>query len=242
MEQTKESEQIEDNILAERCHLRGKNVLEIGCGSGKYTFRIVDLTKHLTGIEPPPNTPGVLPLPNAPSELKNKLDFIETFPSEMKFENESFDTVFASFSFHEIPHEYQDATLKEAHRALKKDGSLVLIDPHPDSFLHNFVSIVKPGEDHGLRVRRSNEKAYNAINTGMFKQEQYFTYTKDYIFENLEAVRTEIIENWARMNKPKTEEERNEWVKKIDAVVDYKKDREPIIITELVQVFVLRKL
>jgi len=241
MKQTKTSEQIENNILTEFCHLKDKNVLEIGCGSGKYTFRIVNWTKQLTGIEPPQDTPGVLSLPEVPPELKEKLDFVETFPSKMKFEDESFDTAVASCSFHEIPHEHQDATLKEAHRVLKKGGKLVLIDPSPESFLHNFVRIVKPQEDHGLRVRRSNEKIYAAIESGLFEQEEYFTYAKDYIFGNIEAMHNEIIENWARMNKPKTEEERKEWVKKINDVVSYKKDREPIVITELVQIFILTK-
>lgn len=240
MKQTKESEIIEDWIIEENCELKGKNVLEVGCGTGKYTFRIVKGVNKIIAFDPSKEAIETA-INSIPKNLSNKIKFFEGSADNINFVNEKFNTIFCPFSFHEIPHEIQRKSLEEFHRILKPNGQLALIDPTPESFLHNFVRIIKQGEEHGIRVHESNEKIWKAIDDGLFVKEKYLSYTKDYTFENIEALHTEIVENWARMNKPKSEEERKNWIKQIDEVVGYKINEKPIIITELVQLFVLRK-
>ena len=52
MKALRDPEHVEFNHLIAACHLPGKNILEIGCGTGVLTRQYAGLAWHAVGIDP----------------------------------------------------------------------------------------------------------------------------------------------------------------------------------------------
>ena len=79
--------------------LKGKRILEVGCGDGRLTWHYADTAKHVTAIDP--FEKFILHAKEIiPDNLKNKIDFhpktIEEFVSSTQ--SGVFDTVILSWS------------------------------------------------------------------------------------------------------------------------------------------------
>lgn len=61
----------------------------------------------------------------------NSLRFIHANVENVRLADESFDVITCQFLFHEVPYWNQLEILKEAHRLLKMDGILVILDLNP---------------------------------------------------------------------------------------------------------------
>lgn len=69
-------------LVAFAADLDGKRVLEVGCGTGRLTWRYADRTAHVVGIDP--NAARVdRAMADTPSRLRDRVEFhaadIETF-------------------------------------------------------------------------------------------------------------------------------------------------------------------
>ena len=100
----------------------GDNVLDIGCGNGRFLEAVKNKDFHYLGID------------NSKSLLKQARDtygnigtFIEGNALDLPCENNSFDIVVSFGVLHHIPSKkFRKQFLREAHRVLKKDGLLIL--------------------------------------------------------------------------------------------------------------------
>jgi len=100
--------------------LKGKNVLDMGCGSGRFTIALAQLgAKMVTGIDL--GKTGIM-IGRKVSEslnLKN-IKFLEGNVTSLPFENNSFDFVFSKGVLHHTGD--LEKGLDEYNRVLKKDG------------------------------------------------------------------------------------------------------------------------
>jgi len=89
----------ESRALFEHADLVGKNVLEIGCGDGRLTWRYADKAAHVTAIEPGAEQVAMAK-ENLPKHLEGRVEFhaaaLEDFAAKSK--PSVFDLVILSYS------------------------------------------------------------------------------------------------------------------------------------------------
>ncbi|MFR8879666.1 MAG: class I SAM-dependent methyltransferase [Methanobrevibacter smithii] len=112
--------------------------------------------------------------------IKNT-EFIEGVANKLPYENESFDVVTCSQSFHHYP--YQEDALSEAYRVLKKDGIYILSDTGVGgipALIDNYIifPLLKSGD---CKTHNKNEIAKMMETTGFKIEKKYnikrFLYT-----------------------------------------------------------------
>jgi SAM-dependent methyltransferase len=102
--------------------LKGKRVLDAGCGAGSYVLRMAQEGADVTGIE---FEPGKVADYEKASGLRNVLvGDIEHMP----FSNADFDLVFSNEVLEHVPNDA--AALREIHRVLRPDGVLCVFVPN----------------------------------------------------------------------------------------------------------------
>jgi ubiquinone/menaquinone biosynthesis C-methylase UbiE len=110
-----------DRVL-EGVSLKGKTVLDIGCGSGGITLHLVERhgAAHATGFD------VELPVIEAARRrarergLSDRAAFVHAPPGTLPFSDESFDAVFSKDALLHVPD--KDALFAEIFRVLKPDG------------------------------------------------------------------------------------------------------------------------
>jgi ubiquinone/menaquinone biosynthesis C-methylase UbiE len=104
-------------------YLEGENILEVGVGTGK-NLDFYPPEKRLTAID---FSPGMLNRAGRKVEVnKMNIDLIEMDVQKLKFDDQSFDTVLATFVFCSVPDPIQG--LKEVKRVCRKDGKIILLE------------------------------------------------------------------------------------------------------------------
>ena len=68
---------VSTSTIKDFCDLKGKRVLEIGCGDGRITFPMAEIADHVTAIDP--ETDDIqLAIAETPEHLRDKVCFINT--------------------------------------------------------------------------------------------------------------------------------------------------------------------
>jgi ubiquinone/menaquinone biosynthesis C-methylase UbiE len=122
-------------------------ILDVGCGTGQFAATAL---RHLPnaqvwGLD---LSDGMLrrAFSRIP-ELNGRLHLVQGDSQRLPFQDDFFDAVTCSHSFHHYPH--QDRVLAEMHRVLRPDGRLLLIDGDRDRpwgwFVFNVVVVLIEG-------------------------------------------------------------------------------------------------
>jgi len=137
-------EDTETEILHSLVDFTGKNVLEVGCGDGRLTWRYADKAQKITAIDPDSEEIAVA-LKNRPKELDNSVEFIESTLLDFKLSDEMsrFDVVILSWSLCCMDPEEMVPGLEKTYDMLKIDGLLINIQPY--------------GEREYLEIHRENK-------------------------------------------------------------------------------------
>lgn len=105
----------------------GLRFLEIGCGTGRLTkFMALAFPKaQITCVDLSP-----FYLKEAQRHLRQfqRIDYVQGRGEELAFKSDSFDFVFSSFVFHELPHDVRKKMMLEAYRLLKPSGIFGIVD------------------------------------------------------------------------------------------------------------------
>lgn len=106
----------------------GKDVLDVGCGEGRLTFKFASSARHIMAIDP--DTKSIKEArKNTPRELVSKVEFRVGKAEELPFSDQSFDVVCFTWSLCCMATPYMKKALYEAWRVLKTDGVLVNLQP-----------------------------------------------------------------------------------------------------------------
>ncbi len=111
--------------------LQGKSVLELGCGTGRLTTRLLEMGCRVLGID---NSPDMLAL--LPESVDRALSDIETLSLDQYFDV----VLLASYVFNQPDDRVRHGFATAARRHLQKQGSFVL-QVHSESLL-------RAGEGH----------------------------------------------------------------------------------------------
>jgi len=114
-------------------NLKGKKLLDAGCGTGEFTYMLGKEGADAVGCD------GAKQLINICKENFPKTKFeVCDLTKKLKYKNDSFDLILNKYvlMFLEKP----EFVLKEFKRILKKDGKLVISIAHPTYWLHYWMS------------------------------------------------------------------------------------------------------
>lgn len=205
--------------IEEFVQLNGKTLLEVGCGDGRLTALLASKVEAITAIDPDDNSI------EAARKNVNGVTFLVGSGEKLDFVNESFDIVLFSYSLH-----HQDCVkaLAEAKRVLRQDGHILIIEPTSDGEFTLLVSIFE--KDEILRLQQT----LDYVSSGAFNILRKETYGVDYPYADRSALYNHF------MNKFMTVKD-DHAVEKMEVVLGNKNNGEPIIIKDIVNIFLLRK-
>ncbi len=97
-------------------------ILDLGCGNGRFFEQLDGKNISYTGSDTSEELLNI-----ARQKYESNVKFIKTEGINLPFEDNSFDTIFSFAVLHHIPSKkLRGQFIKEAHRVLKSDGTLVI--------------------------------------------------------------------------------------------------------------------
>jgi ubiquinone/menaquinone biosynthesis C-methylase UbiE len=119
-------------------NVKGKNILEIGCGGGQCSIAFAKKGAHCTGIDISEEQLNFAK--SLAKREKVKVNFIlGDFQNLKRIKSNSQDIVFSAFALHYSPN--LDEVFKQVHRILKKNGLFVFSFNHPFYDTINFKNL-----------------------------------------------------------------------------------------------------
>lgn len=120
----------------------GEKILDLGCGTGNATFAIAAKAPQRVRIFGLDLSLGQLRRAAAKNRLAS-VAFVGGDARATCFPEAYFDKVFVTHMIHELPRHDRLAVLKEAHRVLKPDGTLVMLelDDPPSLLLRGLLAL-----------------------------------------------------------------------------------------------------
>lgn len=105
-----------------------QRVLEIGCGTGNLALLVKRMSPHLdvTGLDPDPRALARARRKARRAGLALQLD--RGFADQLPYPDGHFDRVLSALMFHHLDADLRVASLREARRVLRPQGSLHLMD------------------------------------------------------------------------------------------------------------------
>lgn len=104
--------------------VRGKNVVDVGCGAGELVRGLTGKGASVIGID----LPFMLEKAKAETPAGNET-YIEGGAEVLPLDDRSMDLVVYFASFHHIPEQGMEPAMKEAHRVLKPGGKILFLEP-----------------------------------------------------------------------------------------------------------------
>lgn len=161
------AQKICDKIF-EYAQLKDKEILEIGCGSGRISSILSAQANLLTAIDP--DEKAILQA----AEDFPEIDFRIGSGESLNFEDNSFDIVIFTLSLH---HQNSESALIEASRILKNGGQILVIEPVAEGEIEQIFSFLV-NEDKEKAIAQKSIK-----NSGLsLLKEEYFS--ADWVFDN----------------------------------------------------------
>jgi len=141
------SKQIVDFILNKVIPNTDKAGLDVGCGTGNYTFPIAEKFGKTIGID---LNEKILEVAREKAKKHGKkfVDFIKADAVATPFEPESFDAIWSVSTIHYLKGRRQWHFLKECHRILKIGGIIVIdigefLEQHPSLWIKEYFPSLK---------------------------------------------------------------------------------------------------
>jgi SAM-dependent methyltransferase len=141
--------------------LRGRRVLEVGCGEGRSTTHLADLASQATGVDVSPSL-----IASANSRTLGKAQFhVADVSDQLPFRPGSFDTVYWNDVAEHLHPDDLESALREIRRVLSPRGVLCTVTCHVDDGPHDASMLVLPRgfQPLGVHIQEFTYGTWNAI-------------------------------------------------------------------------------
>jgi ubiquinone/menaquinone biosynthesis C-methylase UbiE len=183
------------DIVFEMIKKEGKNstILDYGCGYGKFIQRLEKLNpKKIYGVDISKEALNLRKIPKSAEYFLIKTGDLSSI------KDNSIDIAIINFVLCTIENENEiRKILEEIHKKLKKNGKLIILDPHPNCPGHRYVSIKREKPDKllgGVPIK---------VYLGKITFYDYWRSKKDYV-SLLKKARFQIKD----INEPKIKEDK----------------------------------
>lgn len=203
-------------------YLKVENALEQGFSNGKYTSILAKYAKNVTAIDVSEDF-----LKIAQHNLKDydNVHLMIMDAENMQFSDKSFELLLNT-SFHEfdLSGETYSIDLDLKKRILKEmirvSDCIIFVEPTENAVTNELFKVFNPNENHSDRIRQSNKLIANFMKeNGYALVESGLTYNKDE-FENQEELENEMLDWWADIKTPQSENEKKKMIKEIDEILE----------------------
>jgi ubiquinone/menaquinone biosynthesis C-methylase UbiE len=126
------------NYVYHHIHRPVHNILDMGCATGISTNYVHNAfpKSNIVGVD---LSPYFISTAVYSAEIMNQnIQFMHANVEKIPLVDEGFDMITCNFLFHEMPYEATVNVLKEAHRLLKTDGVLAIVDLNPFTLKKHF--------------------------------------------------------------------------------------------------------
>jgi SAM-dependent methyltransferase len=149
------------DLLDELLDVRGRDVLDVGCGEGWIARRLASAGARVVGLDP---LAIALERARRAEPGEHPVHYVEGGAEALPFPDASFDVVVFFNSLHHVPEECVDRALAESARVLRPDGLLYVQEPLADG---DFFELTRLIEDE-TRVRDQAQEALGRAADGLF--------------------------------------------------------------------------
>lgn len=167
-------------LIIEKINLnKNYSLLDVGCGTGEILNIIAEKYKkvNLYGID---ISPKMIKIAKTKSHAK-KINYICGDSEKLPYDDNSFDIVITSESFHHYPNPQK--VLNEFKRVIKKNGKLILCDMYRPIIIRNFMNFMfKFTRTGDIRIYTKKE-IVNLLKNHNYKNITYEKYYSSFICE-----------------------------------------------------------
>ncbi|MCF8105171.1 MAG: class I SAM-dependent methyltransferase [Desulfohalobiaceae bacterium] len=210
-------EQVTRQRIEKLVDLRGKQVLEIGCGQGRVTSMLIQDAGRIVAIDPDRSR-----IARARESLPGA-DFRVGTAQNLDFEDNSFDLVLFSLSLH---HQESNTALEEAGRVLRQDGRALVLEPALDGEVQTLATLFEDEAPALIYARQ----AIKGCSLGVEDTEVFYT---EWVFEDLKELYNYHFEYYNQEFAP-------EIARRIDEFLGEKVDSRPLILKDKLIIYSLK--
>lgn len=134
-------------IMEQLGNVKGKRILDYGCGDGRLSRKMAESGAGVVGVD---TSPSMIKVAQKKTKQKD-VSYLHMQENNLQFlSNGSFDVVVANLVFMMIQSKEEiEQSMKEMHRVLKKDGRIIYSLTHPcfvDRGAHDYKNIFPDGK------------------------------------------------------------------------------------------------
>jgi len=134
-------------------------ILDIGCGTGEFALKLKEQRQDIrfAGVD---ISTEMINVAKKKFQSDNNVEFHVSDAEHMPYENNTFDYITCSHSFHHYPNKRK--AIREMFRVLKNDGKVMIIDGYKDTprgvFIFDFIV-----RRHEVNVHHLHSKQFRRI-------------------------------------------------------------------------------
>lgn len=155
---------IELRTIEKYCSVLGKKILDIGCGTGRFLFRILPVANRVIGVDNDCDAIDVLLqiLGERYQEYEHKVEVYKSGIESLDIHKQEIDLAVFSWSFYALDEKQLRKGLLNVHSILRKNGKLVILQPVGGQFekiMRMFFEEHEEMDEYATALERINKVA-----------------------------------------------------------------------------------
>lgn len=165
----------EISLISSLCNIRGTRVIDLGCGTGRFTFRLAEYANEVIGLDNDQYSIDICLKKNRNLKYKNNCKFINEDIETLNI-NETFDIVAFSWSLYQCNN--MEKAIQKAKRIMKEQGRLIILHPYGgmQEEIFDIENIQKEISLNDLLIKQEELCFKNFVEVKVFDLISYFKF------------------------------------------------------------------